>query len=203
MARDHARIHLSVWDDPEFVALTTPQQWTYFALCASRQLSYCGVHPLVPAHLAKRSRDMTERKVAAALSGLEVGRFVVIDEDTAEIAVRTYVYHDGILKMPNVVRAMNAAFARVMSVTLRAVIVDEVTRAIWRTFPDGPPDGIAKALREGFAEGFAEGPSHSLSPFPFPLSPSTSGSPKSKPLPTYREDRSVGAGSSSERLDLA
>jgi len=186
MARDHARIHLSIWDDPDFLALPVAQQWTYLALAASPFLSYCGVHPLVPAKIAERAGDMTERKVSAALRGLADARFIVPDPSTAELAIRTYVYWDGVLKMPNVVRAMNRAYAKVMSELLRGVIRDETHRAIWRTFPDGPPEGVAKAIDEGFAEGFregfSEGVSHSPSPFPLPPSPISGHQGQERPL---------------------
>ena len=171
MARDHARIFLSIWDDPEWARLNSLQQWTYLALISSRDLSYCGVLPLTPVRLLL-AQDVTERKVSAALDALADKRFVIIDRETAEVCVRTYVRHDGILKMPNVVRAMNKAWAKVHSEPIREVITDELGNGLRETFRQGIGEGMCKAIAEGFGKGFVEGFSehfsHSPSPFPLP-----------------------------------
>lgn len=57
MAREHARIYLSAWDDDDFLALSQVEQWAYWALLSSPDLSWCGVAPLLPQRLAKLSRD--------------------------------------------------------------------------------------------------------------------------------------------------
>jgi hypothetical protein len=40
MARDHARIYLSIWESTDFTGLTISEQWTYFALISSPDLSW-------------------------------------------------------------------------------------------------------------------------------------------------------------------
>lgn len=128
MARKHARLLLKIWEDGDFLALTSSQQITYLALLSSRDLSWCGVAPLIPRRLAKISSDMTERKAVANLDALRSARFIVIDEDTAEVAVRSYVRHDEFMGQPNVVKAMIKALEKVHSDALRSVVVDELSR---------------------------------------------------------------------------
>lgn len=170
MARDHARILLSIWDDSDFVSLSSVQQRTYLALISSRDLSYCGVHPLIPVRLCSAS-DMAERKVSAAIDALEAKKFLIVDRDTAEVCIRTYVRHDGILKMPNVVRAMNKAWSKVHSATIRKAIRRELGVALADAYPEGIGQAMCKALAEGFGKGFVEGFAEhfSNSPSPFPL----------------------------------
>jgi hypothetical protein len=129
VARNHARLLLRIWDDPEWLALTSSQQITYLALLSSRDLSWCGVAPLLPQRLAKASRDMTTHRAQANLATLSATRFVVIDNASAEVAVRTYVRHDDFLKQPNVVKAMIKDLAKVHSKIIHGTVVTELGRA--------------------------------------------------------------------------
>lgn len=128
MARKHARILVSIWDDPDFVALTTAQQVTYFALLSSKDLSWCGVNPLLPQRFSGLASDLNERKARAAFDALADARFIVADHDTAEVAARTFVRHDDILNQPNVTKAMGRALGLVRSDRIRRAIVDELHR---------------------------------------------------------------------------
>lgn len=173
MAREHVRIWLSIWDDADFVSLPSQHQRTYFALMSNKDINYAGVAPLLPGRLAQTAPDLTERKVMASLEALADSLFVVLDRTTSEVLVRTFIRWDGILKQPNVVRAMNKAFTRVYSEPIKQAIREELPKALAHTFPNGLPQGICKALSEGFGEGFTEGFrehfANSPSPFPFPL----------------------------------
>lgn len=130
MARNHMRLLVTVWEDPEWLALPSSHQTAYLALCSSQDLSWCGVHPLLPQRLVGTSRDMTERKVAEALKSLASKRFLVVDEKTAEISVRTFVRHDGILGQPNVTKAMVRALNMVRSKKIRASVKTELARVL-------------------------------------------------------------------------
>lgn len=129
MARDHARLLVSIWTDEDFTRLTSAQQLTYLSLISSPDLSWCGVLPLLPQRLALLSSDATDRKVRANLAALEAQRFVVMDEVTAEILVRSYVRHDNLLRQPNVVKAMVKALQKVHSERLQRVVLAELNRA--------------------------------------------------------------------------
>ena len=169
--RGFARIHLTIWDG-DFTELAAPEQLVYLMLLSSRDLSYCGVAPLLPKRLVLMTQDLTERRVFAALKTLAEHRHIVVDEETAEVPDRTYVRHDGILKQPNLVRAMNKAYDKVHSGFLRETIRDELSKAIVEGFPEGLPQGIEKALREGFAAPDLE--AYDGIPSTFHLPPSTS-----------------------------
>jgi hypothetical protein len=129
MARNHARLLLSIWDDPDWLKLTSSQHDVYLALLSSRDLSWCGVAPLLPQRLAHVSADMTERKARSALAVLSSARFLVIDEASAEVAVRSYVRHDDFLKQPNVVKAMIKDLRKVHSRMISKSVAIELGRA--------------------------------------------------------------------------
>lgn len=159
MARDHARLLVSIWDDPEWVSLKTMQQNAYLALISSSDLSWCGVAPLLPQRLAGLAGDLTERKVRSALDTLADLRFLVIDHTTAEILVRSYVRHDGILKQPNVTKALVRALDRVHSDTLVDTVKAELARHLrdepdlrgWDVIRSGWPDLYDQISRKGSA----------------------------------------------------
>ncbi len=156
MARDHARIYLSIWDDPAFVNLTAVQQLVYLQHVSHKDLSWCGVLPYLPERLVALTKDLTRPKVAAAIDALERARFLVVDRKTAETLVRTYVRHDGILKQPNVTIAMTRALGKVHS----AKLVNAVEREIVRLLRDDPDargwQGFGKDDPERFARLFAK-----------------------------------------------
>lgn len=157
MARDHARLLVSIWDDADWVALDSCTQLAYLSLVSSRDLSWCGVAPLLPKRIARNFADGTERKVRTSLGRLEAARFVVIDHDTAEVLVRSYVRHDGILKQPNVTKALVRALDRVHSDTLRDAVKDELGRLLgeepdlrgWDTIRSEWPELFEELLTKG------------------------------------------------------
>ena len=176
MAREHARIWISIWDDPDFLSLPSAHQRMYFGLMSNEDINYAGVAPLLPGRLAAKAPDLTERKVVSAIDALAEARFLVVDKGTSEVLVRTFIRHDGILKQPNVVKAMNKAWAKVYSDAIRGAIYEELPKALAHTFPEGIPQGVCKAIAEGFGEPLVEGfrEHFANSPSPFPLPPSFS-----------------------------
>jgi hypothetical protein len=122
MPRTFAKLYLSVWDDPDFLALSADAQRLYLVLFSHKKLSLAGVLPLQPRQWAKTARDALPETVEEALRELVEARFVVVDEDTEEALVRTFVRHDGGATNSNVHKAIRCAIDRVASKRLRATI---------------------------------------------------------------------------------
>ena len=135
MARKHASILVSIWEDPDFIALPSLHQVVYFAVLSSRDLSWCGVNPYLPQRFKAMSADMTERRFTGAVEALDDARFLVLDRDTAEVAARTFVRHDDILNVPNVSKAMGRALQLVRSPRIRTSVISELAR-VHRERPD-------------------------------------------------------------------
>lgn len=165
MARDHARIYVSIWNDPAFRARSRAAQHGYFTLLSQPRMSYCGVLDYMPVRLAQFAADINAEDVEKAVEELEEHRFVVLDRSTGELLVRSYVRHDGLLSQPNVVKAMVRDIGTVMSLELRAAIVAELRRARredpalkgWATiaeaFPELHRELGGKSSRKGSAKG--------------------------------------------------
>lgn len=128
MARDHARVKVSIWNDADFRILTVTDQWGYLAAFSQAQLSYCGVLDYLPGRLAQLASDLTQSKVRTIVRGLEKAKFVVVDRETSELLVRSYVRHDGVLERVNMGKAVGSAIERVTSATIRDAIACELGR---------------------------------------------------------------------------
>lgn len=151
MARDHARIKTSRQRDADWRDLAVNAQWTYDAITTSESLSYVGVIDYRPGRIAALAKGQTAKKVDAAVKELEAARFVVVDWQTEELLIRTYVRHDGVLARVNMGKAMGRSLAKVISLDVREAIMAELARcyrddkkaAGWVGFAELFPDDMA------------------------------------------------------------
>src|SRR5688500_791469 len=104
MPRDHARVLIRIWADDDFTALTERAQLYYLRLISQERINRAGVLDLRPRPWARLANDGTPTTARAALHELEQARFIVIDEDTEELLVRTFMRNDGIVRQPNVLK---------------------------------------------------------------------------------------------------
>jgi hypothetical protein len=128
MASDHARIARSIWLDEDFLDRSLPAQWLYMHLLSSPGLTFAGVLDWRPKRIAQRSQTATVDVIEAALAELQEYLFVLLDEDTEEVMIRSYARGDGLLKQPNMAVAYVKAFSLIGSRTLRSVAVYELHR---------------------------------------------------------------------------
>ena len=135
MARDHARIYCSIWRDGDWKSLTSSAQHMYKLLISQENLSYCGVLTYAPAVLSDLASDLTEFKVRRAVKELSADRWVVADDRTHELLVRSYVRHDGVLDRVNMGKATAAALGKVVSAGLHIAVMVELAR-LWDERPD-------------------------------------------------------------------
>lgn len=141
--RNEARIFSSIWNDEAFLALSPSEQRMYFFLLSQRDLSFCGVLGLRMRRWARYARGLTAAQVQADLEGLsqplpqglsdgssgEPSRpLIVVDEDTEEVFVRSLIRHDGIWKIPNLLKSAREAATLVESPTILAELLDELRR---------------------------------------------------------------------------
>jgi hypothetical protein len=184
MPRDEARIYSRIWRDDDFRALDGAAQRMYCLVLSQVELNHAGVLPYRPGRWAGLCAEDTERRVRAAVTRLAAARFVVVDETTAELFIRSYVRNDRILKQPNVALAAFRQFGEIESPLIRAAWLVELARlaidASWvvadhqhkvafkrsgerlmellaEPLPEGFPEGFPEGLYEGFPEGFWEG----------------------------------------------
>lgn len=128
MAMDYAQVRRDIWADEDFRELPQASQWLYLHVITSPTISYCGVADWRPARIAALTDDLTARDVDLAAVELEGHHYLVIDRDTEEVLVRSWVKHDGLMGKWNMAAALARTYGEVASKVLRGVIVYELRR---------------------------------------------------------------------------
>lgn len=150
MPREHARILCSIWrPGDDFRDRSPAAQRLYFLLLSQRELNSAGVMPLMVNKWARLSRDTTAADVESALEELVSHGYVVVDNDTEELLVRSFVRNDGVVKSPNVLKSAMRLARQIESPALRRALAVELVRIghpdTLDVAADIDPDGSAPA----------------------------------------------------------
>lgn len=193
MARSHGRIYSVIWSDPDFLALTPTAQRLYLFLLTQPDLNQAGLVALRTRRWSRSAKALNADSLAADLAELETARFVLVDEDTEEVLLRTFVRNDGVHRQPNVMRRMGEDALEIASPQLRRGLLAELlkldmeelsddptargglsVRAVARTVVDGLRQGFTERLPEGFPQPSPRTPTRDrtpAAPVPNPQSP--------------------------------
>jgi hypothetical protein len=219
MARSHGRILASIWDDDDFRDLSPEEQRMYMFLLSQPNLNHAGLLPLTLRRWARTAAGLTGADIEEHLTALARARFVVLDEDTEEVLVRSFVRNDGVWKQPRVMGAMVAGALEISSRRLRAALLAEVDRIPLEELSDAlgarggasiraqafggsllPPEGGASRPDSQGSAKPSGGGSAPPSPTPSPTPSGTPSAPPSEGLgegdesPSGMPDTSLGAG---------
>ena len=126
--RKYAQLNIAIWNDDDFRALTPQAQHLYFLLLSHPTLSYCGVGDWRPARIARMATGWEAEDVEHAGVELVDRLFIVVDEDTEEFLVRTFIKNDPLMRQRNLGVSMARAYSTVASDGIRGVIVHELQR---------------------------------------------------------------------------
>lgn len=140
--RTHAAIRHSIWDDQDFIALSPGAQLVYLFLLSQADLAWSGVLPLTVTRWADMLPRLGEERIKAALAELAEARFIVLDERTQELAIRTFVRNDGLWRQPRLLGCSIREARRVRSATIRRAYGIELVRLLQ------DPDTAEEAARK-------------------------------------------------------
>lgn len=118
--RSEARIHTSVWRNPDFVALSASAQAAYWMVLSQPDMTMAGTVALMT---GRWEAFRTGGDLAEDLAELEDAGFIVTDETTRELWVRSFVKHDGVLRSEKTRKPMWQAWASVFSPAIRALFL--------------------------------------------------------------------------------
>jgi hypothetical protein len=162
MARNHGRILTAIWSDPDFRALPPDPQRLYVCLVTQPNLNHAGVLPLTLRRWANMAAGLTPGEVQEALDVLDDTRFVVVDEDTEEVLIRTLIRHDQVWRQPYVMLAAEGDALSIESPRLRGVLMRELDRLDLSVLSDEPGKkgesaraivaGVVGRVREAFGD---------------------------------------------------
>lgn len=135
MSRAYAKVNVGLWGDPDFRQLAPAAQHLYLLLWTSPDLSFCGHHDWRPGRLSHLSNGFTEEHTSTVAASLQARHFIVVDNETEEVLIRSWARFDETMKQPRLAISYVKAYAAVYSPTLRAVLVNE-TAKMRRLWPD-------------------------------------------------------------------
>lgn len=220
MAREYAQIKLAIWADDDWRDLSPGARYLYLTLLTSPTLTHCGTADWRPARIAALN-GMSVEDIEWAGAEMVSSLHLVIDEDSEEVLIRSFVRNDGLMKQPKMATAMATAHAGVASQVLRGVIVHELNRlrtdrpdlSGWNseratellglrsidpsTYPLGK--GSGKGKWTPFSKGFGKG---SPTPAPTPA-PTSSNQQTSEKSDADAPDAPNGTLALVDRLDVA
>lgn len=128
MAREHAKIRLDIWADGEWRDLDVDCQHLYLLLLSHPTLSYVGVADWRPGRIAQMAKGLTAERVRETAGRLQASEFILTDDESEEVLIRSFVKHDGLLKQPKMSVSMANAFGATASNPIREVIAYEVQK---------------------------------------------------------------------------
>jgi hypothetical protein len=131
VAREEARIFVSIWDDDDFKSLDPSNQRQYLFLLSQQDLAYCGLIALRERRWCRKAAGLTVERIRADLAALadpERGAFVLVDEETEEVFVRSLIRRDRIWKQPNLLKAARESARLIQSRRIRDALLVELLR---------------------------------------------------------------------------
>lgn len=138
----YVKLLRSIWRDADFRTLSSDAQRLYMLLISQADINHAGVLSLAAGRWANLAPDTTPVDIRTGLDELAAARFIVIDPDTEELWVRSYIVHDEAWRSPNGKKALVKAHAAVLSEGLRQAITTTIERAS-QAPPEGAPQGDA------------------------------------------------------------
>lgn len=164
MARTHGRVMAAIWSDGDFIAMRGSAQRMFMFLLSQPDLSHAGLLPMRVRRWATKAEDLSAKAVREELDYLAARDFVVVDEDTEEVLLRTFVRNDGVYKQPKVMLRLREDAKQIESPLLRAAFraeldrlpLDELSSTPGGRDGDGPStreavEGVVDTLRADFA----------------------------------------------------
>jgi hypothetical protein len=147
MARIFGRILSRIWDDEDFLALEPAEQRLYMFLFSQRNLNHAGLLPLTLRRWAGKAKGLDVCALQEQLEALRVARFVVLDYDTEELLIRSFVRSDEVYKQPRVMGAMVSGAREIASPRLRWALLAEVERIPLEELSEEPGAKGAPSIR--------------------------------------------------------
>src|SRR5690606_6747999 len=135
LAKEYGQLRHDIWRDDDWLNLTVPAQHLYMVLLSDPTLNYCGISSWHVGRLSQRSAENSPRDTLLAALELAERHFIVVDEETEEVLIRSYLRHDPILKNPRLAVTMSKEYGVIGSRKLRAALVFELTR-LKKAHPD-------------------------------------------------------------------
>ena len=122
----YGKLLSNIWTNHDFNALNSQEQQLYMLLLSYPTRNHAGVLPLTLRRWARATAEATPDNVRTALMHLSEARFVVLDWDTEEVLVRTYIKNDQVYRQPKVMKCALREALEIASPILRSALSEEL-----------------------------------------------------------------------------
>jgi hypothetical protein len=155
MARQYAPLHTEIWNDNEFVRLPSQAQRLYLLAISQPNISWCGVVPYTSRRWANLAGDTAPRTITKAAGDLAKSGLVLLDEDSEELWVRSFIKYNS-LQQPKLRNAAIREFLQVHSPVIRAAALRSYPWLLNGGRGDGHTGGHADAHEGGHSQESSE-----------------------------------------------
>lgn len=125
---EYAKVNVAIWGDQDWKKLTRDEHWLYFLLWSHPKTNAAGVADWRPGRLASSAAQTTAEDVRRIAAQLQAKRFILVDEESEEVLIRSYLKHDQRMKQPNASVSVANAYSGTASLPIQKVIVYELGR---------------------------------------------------------------------------
>lgn len=136
MAQDFAQLLRSIWTDEDFRALSMDSQHIYMMLFSHPDRNAAGVLSLTLRKWTRLASDLHPDRLDAALLELDGARFIVMDESTEEVCVRSFIRRASVYKHIRLLANALREVSEVESPRIRAALAQELGRLPRLSLPD-------------------------------------------------------------------
>lgn len=144
MPRSEARLQFTIWDG--LAGLSDAGRLVYLVVLTEEHVTQCGSGPLRKSMWGKRL-CWDPSKLDEALAEVDAKRYILVDDDTEEVLVRSFIRGDKVDRQPRVLQAALKSAVLIQSKRLRAVLAEEL-----RKLDDGTSSGLlADVVQEALA----------------------------------------------------
>ena len=128
MPRDYAPLYTAIWNDSDWCRLDPKLQHMYMLLVSQYKVSYCGVLDWIPSRLTKLAHGMTVPYIESLVENLCGRNYLVLDDGSSELLIRSFIRHDGLLKMGRPSKAIAKDYRSIASTAIRRAVMTELQR---------------------------------------------------------------------------
>lgn len=156
MARTFGAVYLRIWRDQDWRTLSHTEQYLYWTLIFQPKLNRAGLLEYSPRRWAEGNSTLTVPDVEATIKSLELRGYVVLDEGTNELLIRTYVRNDEAWKQPKVMASVVSAANEIESPKLRYALLLELDRIPVDELSDSPGPNNGPSIRSKVQKSIAQ-----------------------------------------------
>jgi hypothetical protein len=138
MAQDFAPLFRSIWSDPDWRSLTVDAQHLYKLLMSHPDRNAAGVLPLLIRKWTRLARDLSVDRIEGALTELEQRNFVVVDDETDEVLVRSFIRRTKVYTHIRLLTNALREVSEVESLRIRTAACQELARLPRLAVPENP-----------------------------------------------------------------